>query len=258
MVASIIYPPFIQVSAPIIEQVRFRILRDGVVSAGRKYLRASRNIQTGSQLDIGLEALDGELTPWVVVPLQVLADQSEWLVVVEDTTAPAKVYAQSLVIAAGGTYTLNVVTGSGSEATEPAVVGAVVRLNGQPASREVLLVEKKLDGDWRVAGRGETDLAGAATIELGIVGGALYALGMDDFGMPFSPGLSVPAGRRVRPSFYAGWLYEITEPGLLPATEPQWWAAEGDNAPRLLGTARAIAVRYYQPLAHGPVPVEII
>jgi len=46
--------------------------------------------------------------------------------------------------------------------------------------------------------------------------------------------------------------------GTLPATEPEWWPIDGDNTPRDLGTARAVAVRYYRPLAHGPVPVEMI
>lgn len=256
MVASIIVPPVLSVSTPLIEQVRFRILRDGVVSAGRKYLRASRSIQTSSRLDIGLEALDGELTPAVAIPRQVLADQPEWLLIVEDTSAPAKVHAQTLVIAAGGIYTINVITGSGSEVTQPGVMGAVVRVSGQPASREVLVVEKKLDGDWRVAGSGATDLDGMAVIDLGVVDGALYSVGLDDFGITFSSGLSVPVGRRIRPSVFAGVLYEVTEAGTLPASEPEWWPITVTES-RDLGTARAVAVRYFRPLAHGPISVEL-
>ena len=90
------------------------------------------------------------------------------------------------------------------------------------------------------------------------LGGRAFVIGVDDFGSEFAPGLAVEPGYRVRPTQFAGWLYQVTEAGTLPASEPVWWPAEGDNAPRQLGTARAVAVRYYQPLAHGPVPVEVL
>ena len=78
---------------------------------------------------------------------------------------------------------------------------------------------------------------------------------LDDFGIPFSPGLAVEVGRRIRPSVFTGVLYQITEPGVLPATEPAWWPITSEGS-RELGTARAEAVRYYRPLAHGPVTAE--
>ena len=88
-----------------------------------------------------------------------------------------------------------------------------------------------------------------------VVDGSLYALGLDDFGIPFSPGLTVEVGRRIRPSVFTGVLYRITEPGALPAAEPTWWPITSEGS-RELGTARAEAVRYYRPLAHGPVTAE--
>lgn len=233
------------------------MVRDGVVTPGTKYVRATRSLTSGSQLDIGLEALSGEFTPYVRIPLQVLADQPNWLVVVEDSTPPAQVQATLLTIAGAGTYTLNISTGSGSEATEPGTVDGVVKVSGQPAAREILVVERKLDGDWRVAGSGATDAAGDVTIDLDIVDGALFALGLDDFGIPFSPGLVVPVGRRIRPSVFSGVLYEITEAGVLPDAEPAWWPITTEGS-RDLGTARAVAVRYFQPIGLGPFPAEAV
>ena len=96
---------------------------------------------------------------------------------------------------------------------------------------------------------------GTVTVDLDVVDGSLYALGLDDFGIPFSPGLAVEVGRRIRPSVFTGVLYQVTEPGVLPATEPVWWPITSEGS-RELGTARAEAVRYYRPLAHGPVTAE--
>tara|TARA_R110000751_G_scaffold276691_1_gene377840 strand:+ start:3963 stop:4328 length:366 start_codon:yes stop_codon:yes gene_type:complete len=121
----------------------------------------------------------------------------------------------------------------------------------------VVVIERPSDGQWRIAGYGPT-LDGEVELELKVTDGSCYALALDDFGVEFAASLDVIAGQRIRPTQYQGWLYEITEPGQLPVAEPQWWAAQGDNATRTLGTARALAVRYYRPLAHGPIPVEII
>jgi hypothetical protein len=250
-------PPFLVRAAPHRELIRFRVLRDGVVTSGHKLVRVSRTLVAAGQADIGLESRAGEFTPWVDVLQQELADQSGWVVIVEDATAPAKVHAQALAIAAGGTYTINILTGSNNEVTEPGSVDAQVRVSGVPSAREVLIVERKLDGGWRVAGNGATASDGRLAVGVTVVDGAVYALGLDDFGIAFSAGLLVPVGRRVRPSVFAGVLYEITEAGALPANEPVWWPITTDGS-RELGTARAVAVRYFQPIGHGPIPVEIL
>jgi hypothetical protein len=143
--------------------------------------------------------------------------------------------------------------------TVPATVDLQVKVDSLAAIREAVVIERMDDGQWRVAGYGNSLKTALAEIALEVTtSGALYAVGLDDYGVAFVGGLSLPVGARVRPTHYVGWLYEITEAGTLPATEPTWWPAEGDNASRLLGTARAIAVRYYQPLAHGPLPVELL
>lgn len=127
------------------------------------------------------------------------------------------------------------------------------------ASRETVIVERMDDGQWRVAGYGRTPDDGLGDIDLKVTtSGTVYAIALDDFGVTFVPGLAVAVGDRVRPAAFGGWVYEVTEPGELPAAEPEWWPAVGENPSRSLGTARAIAVRYFRPLAHGPVPVERI
>ena len=130
-----------------------------------------------------------------------------------------------------------------------------MRVDGVNAAREVLAVERQTDGVWRIAGNLRT---AAGDLDLRVTGGEVYALALDDYGYLYQPQLAVAVGDTIRPTVYAGWLYRITEAGSLPATEPEWWPSDGDNAPRPLGTARAQAVRYYRPLAHGPVPVEMI
>ncbi|MER0040610.1 hypothetical protein [Pseudomonas sp. MGal98] len=127
------------------------------------------------------------------------------------------------------------------------------------ASRETVIVERMDDGQWRVAGYGRTPDDGLGDIVLKVTtSGTVYAIALDDFGVTFVSGLPVAVGDRVRPATFTGWVYEVTEAGELPAAEPEWWPAVGENPSRPLGTARAIAVRYFRPLAHGPVPVERI
>lgn len=154
----------------------------------------------------------------------------------------------------------NISEGSGEApvATVPARVDVFAAVDGASAIREALIVEKMDDGQWRVAGYGVTSVEGLSGLDLEVTtSGTVYAIGLDDYGLTFVPDAAVKVGDRIRPTVFAGWLYQITEPGNLPSTEPVWWTAEGDNPSRLLGTARAIAVRYYRPLAHGPVTVEL-
>ena len=203
--------------------IRFRVLRDGVVTSGAKRVRVIRGWGSGSRLEMGELAEDGEFTPWLSILAQELADQSEWAVIAIDDTPPRKAFTQYMAIPGEGTYTINISTGSGGGPTEPATLDARVRVDGLPASREVVVVERPPSGDWRVAGHGVADGAGVLALDLDVTEGSLYALGLDDFGLPFSPGLAVEVGRRIRPTVFTGVLYEITEAGVLPATEPTWW-----------------------------------
>lgn len=250
-------PPVTQIVTPAVRaSIRFRVLRDGEVTPGIKRLRVVRGWDSGSKLEIGEWVADGEYTAWLSVLAQDLVDQGEWAVIAIDDTAPRKAFTQYMAIPGDGTYTINISTGTGGGATDPATLDARVRVDGLPASREVVVVERPPSGDWRVAGHGVTDEAGLVTLDLDVTEGSLYAVGLDDYGTPFTPGLSVEVGRRIRPSVFSGVLYQVTEAGVLPAAEPEWWPITSEGS-RELGTARAEAVRYYRPLAHGPVTAEL-
>lgn len=178
------------------------------------------------------------------------------LVMAIDNTAPKRAAARYPTINADTTLSIDLNDGSGGGAAgSPATLAARVRVDGVDAAREVLAVERQTDGAWRIAGNLRT---ADGALDLRVTGGEVYALALDDYGYVYQPNLAVAVGDTIRPSVYAGWLYRITEAGDLPASEPEWWPSDGDNAPRQLGTARAVAVRYYRPLAHGPVPVEMI
>lgn len=141
--------------------------------------------------------------------------------------------------------------GSGGGASGvPAGADAVVRVDKLPASREIVAIEKTTTGEWRMAGNQILQLG---DLEMQVTGGQVFAVGLDDYGIQYQAGLAVTEGQRIRPSNMQGWLYLITENGQLPAIEPEWWPAQGENAPRPLGTARAQAVRYYRPQALGPI-----
>ena len=145
---------------------------------------------------------------------------------------------------------LNDGSGGGGASGVPAGADAVVRVDKLPASREIVAIEKTTTGEWRMAGN---RVLSTGELEMEVTGGAVYTVGLDDYGIQYQGGLAVTEGQRIRPSTMQGWLYLITENGQLPAIEPEWWPAQGENAPRPLGTARAQAVRYYRPQALGPI-----
>lgn len=145
--------------------------------------------------------------------------------------------------------------GSGGGATgQPAAAAAMVRVDKLPALRELVAIEKTTTGEWRMAGNQHLQLG---DLEMQVTGGQVFAVGLDDYGIPYQADLLVTEGQRIRPSDMQGWLYLITQGGQLPTQEPEWWPAQGENPPRQLGTARAQAVRYYRPQALGPIKYEL-
>lgn len=101
-------PPVLVFSAPIMDTLRFRVLRDGAVTPGVKYVRVVRNFNNTGKGEIAQEALGGEFTPYVSVLRQELVDQPEWVVYAEDATPPARVHAQYIAIPGAGTYTIDI------------------------------------------------------------------------------------------------------------------------------------------------------
>ena len=178
------------------------------------------------------------------------------LLLATDDMEPKRAAARYPTVSADVTLAVDLNDGTGGGAAgSPATLSARVRVDGVDSAREVLAVERQTDGVWRIAGSLRT---AEGDLDLRVTGGEVYALALDDYGYVYQPNLAVAVDDTIRPTTYAGWLYRITEAGTLPATAPEWWPIDGDNAPRELGTARAVAVRYYRPLAHGPVPVEMI
>lgn len=254
MLRSISVPGYI---APPTVLLRFRLLRDGEPTADRKRLRIFRDWDSVGQLALVFEAELGEFTRAQPVDLATLLAQGAWLVTGIDPTEPRRTRAVYMAFSAGGTYTYNITSGDGGQAGDPAQASARVRVERVPASREVVMLERPVDGEWRLAGYGPTP-GGSGEVDLRVVGGDVYAVAVDDYGVAFVADLAVQVGQRIRPTQYSGWVYEITEAGQLPSAEPEWWAAVGDNPSQPIGTARAVARRYFQPIAHGPVPVEVI
>ncbi len=237
--------------------IRLRLLRDGEVTSGAKTVRVYRSWQGTGKLEMVFQAEAGEFTEVQRLDLAELLAQGEWLVTGDDPAPPRRTRALYMSFGASGTYTYNITSGEGGQQGDPARVSGLVRVERLPANREIVLVERPADGEWRLAGFGPTP-GGSGDIDVRVVGGEVYAIGVDDYGVAFVPELAVQVGQRIRPTRYAGWLYEITEAGQLPAAEPTWWAAQGDNPSQPLGTARAVARRYFQPIAHGPIPVEVV
>lgn len=238
--------------------IRLRILRDGEVTAGGKTVRLFRNENSLFQTELVFWAEPGmgEFSSYQLVDQATFQAQGDWLAMGTDNAPPRRARTAWLTFNESGTYTFNITSGEGGQAGDPAQVAARVRVERVAASREVVLLERPADGEWRMAGYGPTP-GGSGDIDLRVVGGDVYAVAVDDYGVPFAASLAVQVGQRIRPTQYSGWVYEITEAGQLPATEPEWWAAIGENPARPLGTARAVARRYFQPIAHGPVPVEV-
>lgn len=159
------------------------------------------------------------------------------------------------------TLLFNLTEGDGGSqvSTVPAVVDIFATVDNLSQTREAVIVERMDDGQWRIAGQGVTVPDALNTLDLKVTtSGVLYALGLDDYGTKFVPNKAVVVGERVRPTTYGGWVYEVTESGALPDTEPAWWAAVGDNPSRPIGTCSVQARRYYQPVAHGPIKVDLI
>ena len=136
------------------------------------------------------------------------------------------------------------------------VLQAQVRVDSLPAPRHIVAVERQIDGSWRIAGSGTSDESGLAELLIRAqYQSDIYALAIDEWGSKWEANMVVSVGELVRPSSFVGWLYRVTQAGTLPAAEPEWWNSAAIG-PQPVGTATLEAVRYYRPLAHGPLAVQ--
>ncbi|MEH6564648.1 MAG: discoidin domain-containing protein [Halopseudomonas sp.] len=137
------------------------------------------------------------------------------------------------------------------------VLQAQVRVESLPAARQIVAVERQLDGTWRVCGNAQSGVDGLADLTiLAQSTSDIYALAVDDWGQPWESDLVVAVGGLVRPTNFTGWLYRVTQSGTLPTAEPEWWNSSS-MGPQPVGDAALEAERYYQPIAHGPLPIEL-
>jgi len=132
-------------------------------------------------------------------------------------------------------------------------LSATVRVEDLPASRRVVAIELPANGEWRVCGTGASNADGIAVLPIsGLPTSRIYAVAIDEWGWPFVPNMAVNYGDVIRPTQFVGWMYQVTQPGVLPVTEPDWWNSMA-GIPQPVGTAMMQAIRHYQPIAHGPV-----
>lgn len=240
---------------PVLRTLTCIVTRDGAVTSGTKVVRLFKD--PSSQTPVAVFFLKNG----AAVSQRFLASalQGDWVAMAIDDAAPRLGGIKFINVNQDLSISFDLSEGSGSNPGSPGTVAALVKVSGQPASRRLVAVELATDGFWRLVGEGASEAQGSAELDVKVTHSSqVFVMAVDNWGFPFQGSLAVAVDDVVRPSFFTGWLYRITEAGTLPATEPEWWPAEGDNASRLLGTARAIAVRYYQPLAHGPLPVELL
>src|SRR5690606_32785687 len=118
--------------------VRFRVLIDGEATETLKEVRIARGRGVDERATAML-LVAREYTPQTSLYDRTWLSRPSWMVVVEDLEAePAIHYGTFLNIQAAGTYTINIWTGSGGAGGDPAAVTGYVRVEGVPASREVV------------------------------------------------------------------------------------------------------------------------
>ena len=243
------------VAPPVLRNVACVITRDGSITSGAKVVRLFKD--PSNPVPVAVFFLnDGSPRSQ---QFNASAFSGDWVAIAIDDAAPRLGGVKFINVNQDLTISFDLTEGNASNPGSPGTVSAIVKVAGEAAPRRLVAVELATDGFWRLVGEGASEAQGVAALDVKVTPSAqVFVMAIDNWGIPFQAGLTVVADDVVRPSQFTGWLYRITEPGTLPAAEPAWWPAEGDNASRLLGTARAIAVRYYQPLAHGPLPVELL
>jgi hypothetical protein len=252
-------PPF-TFSVPGFVPLAYRLItcsvtRDGELTGGTKVVRIAQN--PANPIPSAVFFLKDGLP--VTQKFALNAMVGEWIATAMDTSAEPKLGGVKFItVNQDLTISFDLTEGDTSNPGSPGVIDALVKVNAQPASRHLVAVELATDGHWRLVGEGESGAAGDGTLEVKVTASAqVYVMAIDNWGVPFQPNAAVEVGSVIRPVPFRGWLYTISEAGQLPSVEPEWWVGGGDNPPRQVGTARAVAGRYYQPLAHGPLPVDL-
>lgn len=127
------------------------------------------------------------------------------------------------------------------------------------ANAEVVVVELREDQSYAPLGRTLSNQQGEFRVETEVYGGGdVFAFAVDFPGFVWQAGAELGLGARVRPVVNNGYVYEVITAGVAGASEPNWWADQGDGTEGYIGTARAKARPYYQPQAHGPLKMTLV
>ncbi|MCY1356004.1 hypothetical protein D9M69_424430 [compost metagenome] len=126
------------------------------------------------------------------------------------------------------------------------------------ANSEVAVFERR-GGQFVSMGGAFSNSVGEFRVEADVYGGGdVFAFSADFPGVIWAPGIPLNLGDRLRPTVNNGYVYEIVVAGVSGATEPDWWADQGDGTEGNIGTARATARPYYQPVGHGPLKMTLV
>jgi hypothetical protein len=124
-----------------------------------------------------------------------------------------------------------------------------VRIDGNPAQREIVVVSAQTEGAAVLATGTSSLSTGAYDISWNTYTGPVLAMLLDDLGVEWEPDTFYQQGTLIYPRAWNGWQYECVSGGTGPTDEPVWWAGEGVTA--IIGTAIFKARQYISAQAHG-------
>lgn len=126
------------------------------------------------------------------------------------------------------------------------------------AGAEVFVFERR-GSDFVAQGSSYSNELGEFLVNTDVYGGGdIFAFAADFPGVIWQAGIMLNIGDRIRPTVNNGYVYEIVTAGNSGATEPTWWADEGDGTEGSIGSATAKARPYYQPVGHGPLKMTFV
>lgn len=126
------------------------------------------------------------------------------------------------------------------------------------AGAEVMAFERR-GSEYVPMGSGYSNAFGEFRVNADVYGGGdVFAFAADFPGVIWQADVELNIGARVRPTVNNGYVYEIVTAGGSGATEPIWWADEGDGTEGSVGGATAKARPYYQPVGHGPLKMTFV
>jgi len=124
-----------------------------------------------------------------------------------------------------------------------------VRIDGNPAQRDVVVVSAQTEGAAVLAAAASSASTGAYDISWSAYTGPVLAMLLDDLGSEWAPDTLYQQGSVIYPRAWNGWQYECVSGGTGSTDEPPWWAGEGVTA--TIGTATFKARQYIPAQVHG-------